>query len=376
MCRRVFTAVAIALLGSATAHAQDLEALGHRVDSLRAAAAAARVELETYRRDFPTKLHFSDSVQIADGQIVVYFNKEVAPAARDGIQEADRVLRELGTAQRRIPRLVFSVVPDTAITPYDRAATHKDMLDVRVHRVGHFNQPNRNSTNPDRASVASVILTEATRQFGPMMDEKFFRWLDAPLPLDPRLRGALQWGLLRLDIVSSQSPLGKACVLGDLRACRVFLGLDSVANPLKTWYDERGRRALVAEDQVGAQRASRAGSRQCLGGNDAACLSVLELMGLGDRAPAKAYVRQSLVVYALNLGGERSAERLVSTKGSIGGALAAAANLPVDSLITEWQRNVAQYGGSSTNLPFSIAIASLVWIAVCTFLALRSSRWR
>jgi hypothetical protein len=122
--------------------------------------------------------------------------------------------------------------------------------------------------------------------------------------------------------------------------------------------------------------AARAGARQCLDGNDAACLPVLELMGVADKAPAKAYVRQSLVIYALNLGGERSAERLVLTKGSVGGALAAAANRPLDSLLTEWQQNVARYGGSSTNLPFSIAIASIIWIAVCTFLALRSSRWR
>jgi hypothetical protein len=208
------------------------------------------------------------------------------------------------------------------------------------------------------------------------MDQDFVKWMDAPLPLDPRLRGAMQWSLLRLDIVSSPSPFGKKCVLGDLRACRVFLGFDSVADPLHDWYDAAGRRRIVASDHVGGQRAPGSPAQRCESGDDAACLSLLQLMGVANKPPAPPYVRQSLIVYALNQGGAGSAERLVSSHGTVGDALASAANRPVDSLLAEWRSSVAGRGGSSSNLPFSIAIGSIIWIVVCTFLALRSSRWR
>jgi hypothetical protein len=252
----------------------------------------------------------------------------------------------------------------------------KDMIDVRVHRVGNLDDPNRNSTEADPASVAGVIVGEATRQMEATLDQRTVRWMDAPLPIDPRLRRALEWGLLRLEIVSSPSPLGKSCVLGDIRSCRVFLGLDSVANPIKIWYDSIGRRRLVMKDHDYSLHVSRTATERCDAGDDAGCVAVLELMGTADRAPASAYVRQSIIVHALNLGGERSPERLVLAPGSVSAALAAAANRPVDSLLTDWQGNVARHGGSSTNLPWSIAIGSIVWIVVCTLLALRSSRWR
>jgi hypothetical protein len=376
MSKAIAGLVTTLALGGHAARAQDLEAIGRRLDSLRGASAAVRAELNDYRRAHPATFRFADTMRIANGRMVLYFNDSVAGPARAGIQQADQILRQLGPAQEKIPPLIFSIVPDTAFGPFDASADRKGLLNVRVHRPPHLDEPNRNSADPSPSSIASVIVVEATRQMASTLDPQFAKWMDAPLPLDPRLRGVTDWGLVRLDVVSSLSPLGKACVVGDMKSCRIFLGLDLVADPLRVWYDTAGRRRLVVKEHDNARYASRAATDRCEAGDDAACMSVLELMGMGDQPPANAYVRQSMILYALNRGGDGAAGRLVSTSGSVSAALSAAANRPVDDLLAEWQKNVTHHGGSSTNLPFSIALGSIVWIAVCTFLALRSPRWR
>jgi hypothetical protein len=123
-----------------------------------------------------------------------------------------------------------------------------------------------------------------------------------------------------------------------------------------------------------ALRASRVGTERCLSGNDDACVAVLDLIDVGPLSSP--FVRMSVVTHALTRGGTRAAERLIVTPGSTGDALAAAAAQPLDSLIADWQRHLGERSGTASNLPLSIAISSLVWIAICVFLALRSARWR
>src|SRR5262249_1072298 len=107
---------------------------------------------------------------------------------------------------------------------------------------------------------------------------------------------------------------------------------------------------------------------------DDACLTVLRMIHFS--ALASPFVRASVVSHALTMGGPQAAERLVIASGSTRDALAAAAGQPIDSVIADWQRHLSERAGTASNLPLSIAISSLVWIAVCVFLSLRSSRWR
>jgi hypothetical protein len=191
--------------------------------------------------------------------------------------------------------------------------------------------------------------------------------------LTPGLTPKPDWDALRLAVVSSPSFLGKACYLGDIRACRLFLSLDTVPDPPRMLFDSVGRRLVVEYEGDRVVRASRVATQRCLGGNDDACITVLNIAGVSPLASP--YMRGSLIVHAMDLGGDHAVERLLVTPGSTRDALAGAAKQPIDSVVKSWQSHVNGRSGSQA-LPLVVAISSILWIVVCVFLALRSSRWR
>ena len=175
-------------------------------------------------------------------------------------------------------------------------------------------------------------------------------------------------------MVSSPSRVGRACFMGGLAACKAYLGLDSVPDPAHALFDSTGRRLLVEYDNNRMRYASRDSYTRCIDGNDEACVAVMNIAGIGPLSSP--YMRSSLLTEALDLGGPRALERLMTSQGSAGEALAAAANQPLDSLVAAWQHPMNERFGTSANLPLSVVLSSLAGIGVCVFLALRSSRWR
>jgi hypothetical protein len=88
------------------------------------------------------------------------------------------------------------------------------------------------------------------------------------------------------------------------------------------------------------------------------------------------YSRRSLLTYALNVGGQGAAGRLLGTTGSIGDALSAAANKPLDEIMRGWQANLREGSLGFGGLSWPIVISSLAWMAVLAFVSFRSGRWR
>ena len=373
MCKRaIVLAVGVVMLGARAGGAQESHALARRLDSVTVSLEASRKALEAYRASAPRRREaWTDSAVIASGRIKVFFNENTAEHARAGAAEAESQLQELGAAVSRIAPLEFSVVADTGLTPVD---PRRDMVNVRMHVTP--TKLNRTSTRRDAKSIALVIVQRATEGIILRGGRELSQWRRSPLPLDPAERTDTDWGVLRLDVVSSTSMLGRRCHGGDIAACRRFLGLETVADPLTDYYDAEGRRALVQARRSLALRSSPTGTRRCEQGEDGACVEVLRLMTDRFDAPASAYARTTLLARALDLGGDRAAERYVSSTGSVGDALAGAAGMPLDSLLANWHRDLRDRSSPASNLSVPVALSSILCVGACFFLALRSSRWR
>jgi hypothetical protein len=372
MSRSLGYLVAFGLVTATPLAAQDVAQLAHRLDSVNNASIAVRDSLAAYRRAHPASYgDYTDSVVIAAGRVKILFNDEFAAAARAGAAETEKHLADFGAAVNRAGPFVFSVVPDTAASPYEE--TYGGAISVRQHYTNDPANPNRTSTSNDARSIAFVITAAVSMALTRTAESKITEWTHGAFTLTPGLIPKIDWDGLRLSLVSSASYLGKSCYLGDVRACVRFLGLDSVADPARMLWDSAGRRLAVKYETEHFSRASRVATERCLAGNDDACITVLNI---GFPAPlAGPYERGSVIIQALELGGAGAAERLLTTRGSAAEALAATANLPADSVVAVWQRHLNDRTGSSA-LPLIVAISSVAWIVVCVFLALRSSRWR
>jgi hypothetical protein len=364
--------VILGLVTAAPLAAQDIAQLARRLDSVNHASIAVRDSLVAYRQAHPASYgEYTDSVVIGAGRVKILFNDELAAAARAGAAETEKHLADFGAAVNRAGPFVFSVVPDTATSPYEQR--YGGAISVRQHYAIDPANPNRTSTSNDARSIAFVITSAVSMALTSTAGSKITEWTHGAFALTPRLIPRIDWDGLRLSLVSSSSYLGKSCYLGDLRACARFLGLDSVADPARMLWDSTGRRLAVKYETEHFSRASRVATERCLAGNDDACITVLTI---GFPAPlAGPYERGSVIIEALELGGAGAAERLLTARGSAGEALAATANQPTDSVVAIWQRHLNNRTGSSA-LPLVAVISSIAWIAVCVFLALRSSRWR
>ncbi len=357
------------------AEGQDLNRMARQVDSMLYQAVIAQKAVFDYRKANPASLGFRDSVMIASGKVKIYFNPEFAEPARAGAAEAEKGLAYLGSGMSRVGSFVFSIAADSAFNYDDMKYGRARALSVRLHPAADPRRPNRTSTDNDPKSVGVAIVNAVSRAAGFNAASAINKWISGELPLVPGLNPKPDWGALRLEIVSSASHFGRECFLGDVRACRLYLELDTVADPATMLFDAAGRRTMVKYEADNAVRASRVATERCLGGNDDACVTVLRMIHLS--ALSSPFVRASVVSHALTMGGEKAAERLIVWPGSARDAIAAAASQPVvDSVIADWQRHLNERSGTASNLPLSIAISSIVWIGLCVFLSLRSSRWR
>jgi hypothetical protein len=374
MSRTLAGYIIVAGLAASRVEGQELEQMARRIDSLQRQAIAAQAAVIAYRKSAPVNLGYRDSSIIAGGKVKVFFNPELAELARAASAEADAQLAHLGSAMNRVGSFVFSIATDSALNYYDTRYGRTQELSVRYHSKADPRRPNRTSTDDDPKSVAAVIVGTVSNAAGMNSASVINRWASGGLPLAPGSNHKPDWGALRLEIVSSASHFGRDCFAGEIRACRLFLELDTVADPASMVFDAAGRKRMVMNESDNARRASRVATERCLGGNDDACLTVLRMIHIS--ALSSPFVRASVVSHALTMGGPQAAERLVITPGSTRDAIAAAAGQPIDSVIADWQRHLNERSGTASNLPLSIAISSLVWIALCVFLSLRSSRWR
>ncbi len=176
------------------------------------------------------------------------------------------------------------------------------------------------------------------------------------------------------ELATSPWSAGQACFEGNFVACRLALGISRV-DPVTGWYNAADRRRYVQH----VLAPSTTAARDCVdGGDDQACIvSLKRAPGGSPGPPLGAQARQFLLALAINAGGQRSYERLIAGAGGpLEDRIAAAANLPIDSLVSRWHAQVVAARPKTVAADARAAWAAVAWGVVLMVVALRSTRWR
>lgn len=173
----------------------------------------------------------------------------------------------------------------------------------------------------DSIELANMMAELALAALSATLNEDFRAWVHQPVRWDSMPTGA--WASSRMNLISMETDAARRCFQRDLAACRSVLGL-----------------TFESEDDWHA--------------------------GL----------RGALTRVALQMGGPRAYERLLTAGGSPPEQLAFTANAPLDSVISQWHARVRYARLPSQDMSSEIATMSLFWILVCGALSLRSTRWR
>jgi len=207
---------------------------------------------------------------------------------------------------------------------------------------------------------------------------------DFDRPFEHWLRGAIRTEpldhvspLLFEDLVTSPSPLARACYVGSLDACGSALGLVAPRDPATEWYDAPGRRELVRNLVI--PRSGGVWYGQCVEyGVDEACIRVLHGPDSMSVEPPLIFPNRELVVrMALQLGGPEAFHRLLGSAGRpVGQRLELAAGMSLDSLLTRWRQAVLLARPESVDVSAGIGWVALAWALVLSAFVLGSSRWR
>lgn len=205
---------------------------------------------------------------------------------------------------------------------------------------------------------------------------------------DPRLEHWLRGGVrtdpsevpspeLFEDLVTSPSPLARACYVGSLSACGSALGLVAPRDPATEWYDAAGRRAL-ARNLIRDPRDAATYDQCVEHAIDAACVSLLRGPDSAFVSPPLIFASRELAVrMALQLGGPEAFHRLLASAGHpIGRRLELTAGLSLDSLLLRWHQAVLRSRPVAVDVTPGVGWVALGWGLAFGALVLGSSRWR
>lgn len=205
---------------------------------------------------------------------------------------------------------------------------------------------------------------------------EFSKWLRAPIPTETP--SADTWTDARIQLVLANSVVAQRCVRGSVDACLKAFSLVPVDDPAFTFYDETQQRDILQHNGYLLRRSNPDAYDRCMEKRDqTACASLLRTIPPDAiPLPVPSSLRQSLVQYALMVGGSGAFDRLAAANGSPADRLQSAAKMPLDSLVRGWRTTIMQTRSNGNALDFGTAIASIAWAGLFAGLSLRSSRWR
>lgn len=374
---RLGTALGLALAGTlaapplASSAQQTEEELLGRLEALRepleearvaAEAAAERRELGRARRDrAPT-----DTVQVGAFRVVTL--RDQAELARELFAEVRRedygnVSRSPGLEERlftfqwstrlRNIHVEPQGPPTTRIELYRFALRTREAVKARI-----------------RDAVGAALLEDLP--WGTPLREWAWRPGAAPDFAD----------VYRMLAVEP-SEANRACLAGDVGACRAALGLGiDDDGSLAAWFTPEERRRLVARNSsVRSLPLDRDDPvmRRCYEDHDvAACDEILrnELTWMRlSTAPSPSHL--SLLWYAVRRGGEGAWERLMEGLDAHPlEALAYASGMDADALLASWRAAVVESRPQAYAGIGATRWTVFFWILILAALAMRSTRWR
>lgn len=357
--------VAVAVAVATAAHAQEAAMYERRVDSLAQVYERAQRRLQAFTDSLTRNTRRYDTVIVPPIRVLTDSSSRVL--ATEAAEFASATLRRtFGSALDEVARHNFLV----------RLETSSGRRVVNVGGVGADGQEyNIALTQPRSDHVGGALVGTVRRLLDQRADPAFRHWLGGGVPVDSA--GPVVWTNVRLALLSSPMTAGRRCYEGDLAACRAVLGLTTVEDPATMLLDSAGRHRLVTLWEKQSFRALPPEAVSCGGGDDASCISVIRKLPLEmlHALPGSAH-RTSIVQTAISLGGQDATERLLITPGGPSQRIAAAAGVPIDSVIRVWQNQVSHARVGTDDMSVGIAASSLLWVVVFGALALRSSRWR
>lgn len=362
MCRRAWAFLLMTVAWASAAEAQDttVARLRARADSLarawREAGAFADLvdSLERARAG-------EGRDTIAVGALRIVTNPSPLPV-RQAAARAWPVIDSLyGTAAADLaqrPYLIRAVDPDTAAP---RSVFHVG-LEV--------------PWDLDEAAVVTFLLSNVPMT---LPDPALGAWLGAPLR--PALRSQHDRATVYVQLVTAPSAASRRCFLGAIARCVDALGLSDAAGELGRWYPSAGeRRALVTGSfaEFFNHGATAAAFRACASGSDADCTGLLRgLPGGALPKPLGYEARATLVYVALRLGGRDAYRRLLAKPSDpLAVRLAAAAGVPLDSLVVRWREDMMASRPATVLLPAWAFAVALAWTALFAGCGVWSTRWR
>ena len=363
---RRLLSVATLLMTANVARGQSVRELQRRFDVAVALRDSTSRLFDAARVARANAVAYSDTITIANGAIAIPTNADLVAMVRGAAAIVDSTLRErLGDRLSAMPPTMITVRTDT--TGRERR--------LKMGKVNNGREEAVQFIVPDLYVLENAIevyaLARASQRVSMLM-----RWMSVPLPTAVPTNDTWRGG--RLELASSHAAIARRCYVGDIGACKSYLGLTTMSDPVTAWYDSTGRHAIV-EIAGEAGHLDPVPVRRCLAGADAVCIDLMRTsaaLAIWSDPPASPNLRTTLVQSALVDGGRGSLGVLLERNDSVAVALSRAAKLPFDSVIAHWQQHVRDGGATSETVTPGIALLAVGWIAVFGAVATRSSRWR
>jgi hypothetical protein len=183
-----------------------------------------------------------------------------------------------------------------------------------------------------------------------------------------------------MRIQTAGTPQGAANALTEAYGTMMFASVPAVmlwleSAPSLPTPDADRRQVAMYTLVTGSSRAVR----DCAGGVVAGCEIAFELYGSPPAIPGSSFssfMRGDLMLAALSAGGRGAWARLRAAADSgIRTALAAAAGMPLDSLLSKWRVGLLSLRSTANPLSYPVAVAALIWSLALLAGALGASRW-
>jgi len=355
---------------SGGADARD-RALLARAESL---AASLRVSRQARAATSPGARVFRDR-----GLTIVVDGAATDAEVRAAVDTASALLDEFGAVPREFiatSLFVWSSARDTTALLSGGGFSGWRRVVVLVSNVARAEGRGAQAL-PGFGEAGWPIARAALAGYAATLDEDWRAWLPVEYGLIRTTLGgeARPWQMF----TPASSGVGARCLNGTALDCRVWLGLDRVADPYTTRYGGRELRAHFQRTYSAFLPLEGTSQfRACVAGSDSACVAFARQRREPEPIPADAFARRSLLRAVHDVYGAPALARAIAdTVGSIGERLARGARVSEDSLVLVWRRRVLGIGGAmQSRAGAKEAVPALLFAGVLLLAAAGSGRWR
>ena len=179
------------------------------------------------------------------------------------------------------------------------------------------------------------------------------------------------------SVVAGGLEVTEGCRAGNIEDCAWAMGLSG--RPLAEAYTAEELRALVLAADPGWTRQATEWT-ECEGGLEEACRAFVGRRGREGLRPFPPSVRHSLLLTALEIGGEGALARMRQVEAGSGSPvvaarLEAASGRSVEALLAAWQAEFAVAPERRAGPPLTALAVAALWLGLAATYSIRRPRW-